>query len=197
MLDVFLDKTVQSLQQHYNINIINERTIPVEEITFDHLKNSRVVFRKEVWEMIENIALTTQVDRKEIGFLLYGKEFLPNQVYFYKIAISDAPLKSIETEFGQKITEELKQTISENLDERTVVAHGHSHPKISEKYQYFSLGDLTCLYELTEKVPDFLKKEMQLVGCLVTPDKPIQFMYYNPDDHKFYDFERIEIEEQS
>lgn len=196
-MDVFLDKTIESILKHYNILLENDRSVPVENISLDHLKNSRVVFKQEVWAVLQNIALTTQVDKKEIGFLLYGKEFLPNQVYFNKIILSNAPLKSIQTEFDQEITEHLKQSIDENLDERTVVAHGHSHPKISEKYEFFSVGDLACLYELTENVHDFKDKTMQLVGCLVTPDRPIQLMYYNPADCKFYDMERIEIEDEN
>jgi len=193
-MNIFLEKTIESLQKYYQKSFPLQSNAPIEEVSFEHLQNSRIVFQKEVWEMIQNIALTTQVDTKEIGFLMYGKEFLPNQVYFNKIILSDAPLKSIETEFGQGITEDLKTKIDENLDERTVVAHGHSHPKISEKYQYFSLGDLASYYELTEAVPDFQSKEMQLVGCLITPDLPIQFAYYNPADNKFYDFETIEVE---
>ena len=183
-MDVFLDKTIESILKHYNILLENDRSVPVENISLDHLKNSRVVFKQEVWAVLQNIALTTQVDKKEIG-------------YFNKIILSNAPLKSIQTEFDQEITEHLKQSIDENLDERTVVAHGHSHPKISEKYEFFSVGDLACLYELTENVHDFKDKTMQLVGCLVTPDRPIQLMYYNPADCKFYDMERIEIEDEN
>lgn len=195
-MEQFINLTIESLEKNYGVELSNERNQAVNQITFDHLKNSRIVFQKEVWAMLQNIALTTQVDAKEVGFLLYGKEFLPNQVYFNKIVLSESPLKSIETEFDSKITEELKTTIDENLDERKVVAHGHSHPKLSEKYEYFSIGDLAGYYELTEMVPEFKNKDMQLVGCLVTPDFPVQFMYYNPADNKFYDFESIEIEEE-
>ena len=144
--------------------------------------------------MIQNIALTTQVDEKEIGFLLYGKEFLPNQVYLSKIVLSDAPLKSITAEFGKEITEELHQIIDENLDQRLVVVHGHSHPKISSKYSCFSLGDLSSYVELTESVIDFKEKNVQLVGCLVLPEGTINFIYYNPEDDKFYKFDIIEVE---
>ncbi len=194
-MNEFLEKTIKSLEEQYQVSLEKEPNAAIDQISFEHLKNSQVVFNKDVWSMIQNIALTTQVDAKEIGFLLYGKEFLPNQVYFSKIVVSDAPLKSIETVFDEEITTDLKMKIDENLDNRIVVAHGHSHPKISPKYQYFSLGDLASYYELTEEVPDFKSKEMQLVGCLVTPDLPIQFVYYNPENNKFLDFEKIEVED--
>ncbi len=190
----YLDKTIVSFQKHYQVGFAMDVNTAIEGISLEHLKNSRVVFQKEVWERIQNIALTTQIDTKEVGFLLYGKEFLPNQVYLNKLVLSDAPLKSIETEFGKLATEDFLMRIDENLDERTVVVYGHSHPKITEKYQYFSLQDLANLYELTEEITDFQTKNMQLIGCLVTPDVPVQFIYYNPADEKFYDFERIEIE---
>lgn len=189
----YITKTIESLKLTYEINIENQITAPID-ISWESLKNGRVVIKKEVWEMLQNIAITTQVDTKEIGFLLYGKEFLPNQVYINKILLSDAPLKSIETEFDKEITEDLKEKIDENLDDRTLVAYGHSHPKISEYYDKFSLKDLANLVELTEKVEDFKNKEMQLIGCLVTPDLPIQFIYYSPDKNKFVDFEIVEIE---
>lgn len=193
----YLEETILSFQRHYGVQFPLDGHVAIEEVSLEYLKNSRIVFQKEIWEGIQNIALTTQVDTKEVGFLLYGKEFLPNQVYLNKIVLSDAPLKSIETEFGEGATEDLLTRIEENLDERTVVVYGHSHPKISEKYAYFSLGDLASLYELTETVPDFERKDMQLIGCLITPDTPVQFIYYNPADEKFYDFEKVEIEGES
>ena len=91
-------------------------------------------------------------------------------------------------------TESLKTMIDENLDVRTVIAHGHSHPNISPFYQNFSLKDLASYVCLTEIVEDFKLKNMQLVGCLVLPEGQVKFAYFNPSDNKFYDFEKIEIE---
>lgn len=193
-MNEYITNTIKSLKETYNIELDNNLNTPID-IEWEHLKNSRIVIKKEVWEALQNIALTTQIDTKEVGFLLYGKEFLPNQVYINNIELSTSPLKSIKVEFDQNITENLKIKIEENLDERTLVAHGHSHPKISDDYDKFSLKDLSNLVELTYQVEDFKTKEMQLIGCLVTPDLPIKFIYYNPETNKFLDFERIEIEE--
>lgn len=193
-MNEYITNTIKSLKETYNIELDNNLNTPID-IEWEHLKNSRIVIKKEVWEALQNIALTTQIDTKEVGFLLYGKEFLPNQVYINNIELSTSPLKSIETEFDEGITENLKTKIDENLDERTLVAHGHSHPKISDDYDKFSLKDLSNLVELTYQVEDFKTKEMQLIGCLITPDLPIKFIYYNPENNKFLDFERIEIEE--
>lgn len=190
----YLKKACTSLFRDYAKECVLDISFPIEGVEFDSLKTSRIVFSKEVWSMIQNIALTTQVDEKEIGFLLYGKEFLPNQVYLSKIVLSEAPLKSITAEFGKVITEELHQIIDENLDQRLVVVHGHSHPKISNKYSCFSLGDLSSYVELTESVLDFKEKNVQLVGCLVLPEGTIDFIYYNPEDEKFYKFDIIEVE---
>lgn len=193
-MNEYITNTLKSLKGTYNIELDNNLNTPID-IEWEHLKNSRIVIKKEIWEALQNVALTTQIDTKEVGFLLYGKEFLPNQVYVNNIELSTSPLKSIEVEFDQNITENLKIKIDENLDQRTLVAHGHSHPKISEDYDKFSLKDLSNLVELTYQVKDFKTKEMQLIGCLITPDLPIKFIYYNPENNKFLDFERIEIEE--
>ncbi len=190
----YLAFALSSLEEHYHHTFVKDVSTPIEGVSLDALKTSRIVFQKEVWERLQNIALTTQVDEKEIGFLLYGKEFLPNQVYFFDIVLSDAPLKSIVAEFDPVTCQELQDVIERNLDARTVVAHGHSHPKINEKYSFFSLGDFASYVELTKTVPDFQSKDMQLVGCLVTPDTPIQFAYFNPADDKFYCFQTIEVE---
>ena len=187
-MNEYVLKTIESLKETYNIESIDNLNAPID-LELEHLKNSRIVIKKEVWEALQNVALTTQIDTKEVGFLLYGKEFLPNQVYINNIELSSSPLKSIEVEFDKEITENLKIKIDENLDERTLVAHGHSHPKISENYDKFSLKDLSNLVELTEKVEDFKTKEMQLIGCLITPDLPLKFIYYNPENNKFLDFE--------
>lgn len=190
----YVVKTIESLRKNYNIDLDDSLNGPID-VEWNHLKNSRVVIKKEVWSSLQNVALTTQIDTKEVGFLLYGKEFLPNQVYINDIVLSHSPLKSIETEFDEEVTLDLKTRIDENLDARTVVIHGHTHPKISNHYDKFSLKDLSNLVELTEKVEDFKIKEMQLVGCLLIPDLPIKFIYYNPENDNFFDFGRIEIEE--
>ncbi len=189
----FLEIARLSLEGNYGLTLPSDASVAIN-VDFDHLKTSRVVFSEFVFAKLQNIAFTTQVDAKEIGFLLYGKEFLPNQVYFYKISFSDAPLKSVVAEFGDAITKELEEVIDANLDARTVVAHGHSHPKLSSSYRSFSLGDLAAYIELTERVEDFKIKDMQLVGCLVTPDAPVKFAYFNPADDKFYDFCEVEVE---
>lgn len=193
-MNEYVLKTIESLKESYNIELGNNLNGAID-LEWEHLKNSRIVIKKDIWENLQNIALTTQIDTKEVGFLLYGKEFLPNQVYINNIELSTSPLKSIEVEFDKNITDNLKTKIDENLDARTVVIYGHSHPKISSDYDKFSLKDLSNLVELTEKVEDFKIKEMQLVGCLITPDLPIKFIYFNPANNKFLDFEILEIEE--
>lgn len=183
----------ESLKKYYGLDLKLDGSNCVD-VCFDFLNASRVVFSKNVWEKLQNIMITTQVDTKEIGFLLVGKEFLPNQVYFNEVILSDAPLKSNVADFGKEITSFLKTMIEENLDVRTVIAHGHSHPNISEFYQNFSLSDLAGYVELTFSVEDFRLKNMQLVGCLVLPEGEVKFAYFNPDDNKFYAFESVEIE---
>jgi len=189
----YLNIAKESLKKYYGLDLVEDEVNSVD-ISFDFLKTSRVVFSKSCWEVIQNIMITTQVDEKEIGFLLVGKEFLPNQVYFSEVRLSDAPLKSNVTDFGEEITSFLKMMIDENLDVRKVIAHGHSHPKTSSFYQNFSLQDLASYVGLTESVEDFKVKNMQLVGCLVLPDGQVKFAYFNPADNKFYGFESVEIE---
>lgn len=189
----YLNITKESLKKYYGLDLVKDEVNSVD-IDFDFLSTSRIVFNRSVWETLQNIMITTQVDTKEIGFLLVGKEFLPNQVYFSEVILSDAPLKSNVTDFGEEITYFLKTVIDENLDIRCVIAHGHSHPNISEFYQNFSLKDLAGLVELTFSVEDFKLKNMQLVGCLVLPEREVKFVYFNPSDNKFYRFKNIEVE---
>lgn len=178
-----IKEVINSLKRDYNVIFDEDGNYPVE-IDFEKLENSRIVLSDNVKETLNNIMLTTITDNKEIGFICYGMEYIENQVILDEIIISDSLLKSEVTEFGPIITEQLKRKINSNVDDRTVVCLGHSHPKISEDYEYFSLTDLSSLMELTLKKEEFKNKDMQLIGCLISKD--IKFAYYNPDDDKFY-----------
>jgi len=187
-----MELVIDSIYNNYNILYDNDPSLPVD-IEFETLNNSRIMIKKEVEEALKNIALTTTIDLKEIGFILYGKEYSENQVVFDKITISDAKLKSTTTEFGPLITEELNHELINNLDDRTVICYGHTHPNISNEYNFFSLSDLTSLVELTTNNKEFELKDIQLVGCLLTNE--IKFIYYDPYDNNFYKISNIEYEQ--
>lgn len=180
-----VESVIESLKRDYNyiVNIDKGENYPVE-IEFDKLNNSRIVLSDKVKEKFKNISLTTIVDKKEIGFFAYGMEYLDNQVVLNEVMVSDGLLKSDVTEFGPIITEQLKRRINSVVDNREVVCFGHSHPNISNEYNCFSLGDLVGIRNLTLKNNEFKNKDMQLIACLISDD--YKFIYYNPDDDKFY-----------
>lgn len=177
-------EVLTSLKRDYNYEVDDELDNDPIEIEFEELENSRIVLSDNVKEMFNNIKLTTIIDKKEIGFIAYGMEYLDNQVLLNEIILSDAQLKSETTEFGPLITEQLQRRINFNIDEREVVCYGHSHPNISDEYNCFSLGDLVAIRNLTLKNEEFINKDMQLIACLISDD--YKFIYYNPDDDKFY-----------
>lgn len=183
-----VNQVIEGLKRDYNysVDIRYGENSPIE-IDFDKLDNSRIVLSDKVKEIFNNISLTTVIDKKEIGFLAYGMEYLDNQVLLDEVIKSDALLRSDVTEFGPLITEQLKRRINSSVDNREVVCFGHSHPKISEHYNYFSLGDLVGVRDLTLRFNEFKNKDMQLIACLISED--YKFVYYNPDDDKFYKIE--------
>lgn len=189
----FLEKTYKSLQSNYNFDgIVNEHT-PVN-VNFLEMPDNKVIINKEVIEEIKQIGRITFEEKKEIGFILYGKEFEHNKVYINNISISDGNLDNMSVIFGDNITKELETVIDENLDVKTVVVHSHSHPDISNSYKCFSLGDLSSYLEFTLKIEDFKVKNMQLIGCLLTDIDNLKFIYYNPYDDNFYEMKNIIIE---
>ena len=183
-----VESVIESLKRDYNYIIDDDYDNEPIEIEFEKLENSRIVLSDKVKEIFKNISLTTLIDKKEIGFLAYGMEYLDNQVVLEEVIISDALLKSEVTEFGPLITEQLKRRINSVVDDREVVCFGHSHPNISDEYNCFSLSDLVSVRDLTLKNKEFIDKDMQLIACLISDD--YKFIYYNPDDDKFY---RIEM----
>ena len=183
-----VESVIESLKRDYNYIIDDDYDNEPIEIEFEKLENSRIVLSDKVKEIFKNISLTTLIDKKEIGFFAYGMEYLDNQVVLEEVIISDALLKSEVTEFGPLITEQLKRRINSVVDDREVVCFGHSHPNISDEYNCFSLGDLVSVRDLTLKNKEFIDKDMQLIACLISDD--YKFIYYNPDDDKFY---RIEM----
>lgn len=182
-----VESVIESLKRDYSYIVDNDFDNEPIEIEFDKLENSRIVLSDKVKEIFKNISLTTLIDKKEIGFLAYGMEYLDNQVVLEEVIISDALLKSEVTEFGPLITEQLKRRINSVVDDREVVCFGHSHPNISDEYNCFSLGDLVSVRDLTLKNNEFKNKDMQLIACLISDN--YKFIYYNPDDDKFYKIE--------
>lgn len=187
---MYLEMTKKSLEDQYQIDLIEDNTTPIL-IDLDTMPDNEVIINDDVKSILRNLIITTQVDKKEIGFIIYGKEISHNHVVLNKIEVSDGDLSSFKVNFGEEVTRHLKEVIDENLDERTVVVHGHTHPKVTDYYMNFSLGDLASYMEFTNTIIDFKEKNMQLIGMILLPDGQIKIAYYNPFDNRFYKMDNI------
>lgn len=187
---MYIEKTINSIKKQYGVELIENSSTPVV-IEFEKMPDNEVIISDDVRSVLRNLIITTQVDEKEIGFIIYGKEISHNHILLNKIEVSDGDLSSFRVNFNSSITSSLKQVIDENLDERTVVVHGHTHPNVNTYYKYLSLGDLACYMEFTYKISDFENKNMQLVGMVLFPDGEMKIVYYNPYDEFFYEMDNI------
>lgn len=189
---MYLIKTKEALDSQYNSNLLVNSATPVT-FTLDTMPDNQIIIKDNVKSVLTNLVITTQVDLKEVGFIIYGKEYEHNKVILSEIQVSDGTLSSFKVNFGSRITDYLKDVIEENLDEKTVIVHGHTHPNINAYSSFFSLGDLASYMEFTYNIDDFKNKNLQLIGMILTSDGKIKTAYYNPYDNRFYKMDNIEL----
>lgn len=149
-------------------------------------QGSVVVVTKKLKEILSLIQEITQGEKKEIPFLLYGKNE-GQMVFFDRIDAELDNLSGVEANHAS-LFQGLKGFVnSSKKDGKDIVAHGHSHPVTGEYNKSFSLGDMNAYRDFRLDNEVFRSGKIELCSCLLA-DGNYNFLFFDGNDYyKFND----------
>jgi len=160
---------------------------PINNDMLPNMKQgSMVVITKEVKDILSLIQDKTQRDKKEIPFLLYGKN--EGQIVFIDDIDAELDnLSGVEANHANLLPA-LEEFINKSKkDGSDIVVHGHSHPMTSEYNKSFSLGDMNAYKDFRLDNGVFRTGKIELCSCLLV-DGNYNFLFFDGNDYyKFND----------
>ncbi len=158
--------------------------------------NAKIILSDKVYNFLLVVQDVTKEEGKEIPFYLYGEEIDNNIIFFndYKYDSGGNNVRQeTEAEFTKEMNDDLIIKLNNNLNNGFVVCHGHSHPKIGNFHQNFSLGDFVAYIQMNQENKAFKDKQVDLMGCLVTCTGDINFVFYDNFVDNFYRFTNVYV----
>ncbi|MBO5739571.1 MAG: hypothetical protein J6R52_00690 [Alphaproteobacteria bacterium] len=149
-------------------------------------QGSMVVITKEVKDILSLIQDKTQRDKKEVPFLLFGKN--EGQVVFIDNIDAELDnLSGVEANHANLLPALEKFINKSKKDGSDIVVHGHSHPMTSEYNKSFSLGDMNAYKDFRLDNGVFRTGKIELCSCLLV-DGNYNFLFFDGNDYyKFND----------
>ena len=149
-------------------------------------QGSMVVITKEVKDILSLIQDKTQRDKKEVPFLLFGKN--EGQVVFIDDIDAELDnLSGVEANHANLLLALEKFINKSKKDGSDIVVHGHSHPMTSEYNKSFSLGDMNAYKDFRLDNGVFRTGKIELCSCLLV-DGNYNFLFFDGNDYyKFND----------
>lgn len=169
---------------------------PINNDKLSFLPNGIVILSEEVYHALLAVYELTNAERKEVPFLLYGKEIDNNQILFDEFFSQSSKRFNYEVSY-QSMEDDLISKVKNNTINNFVICKGHSHPSIGSYCENFSLGDLASDIQFNEDNPIFKEKKIELVSCVVTPSKDINFLYYDDNSRNFYRFGKVLVKNKN
>lgn len=151
-------------------------------------QGSAVILSQDVYDALSVVQDVTVNKNREIPFLLFGR--VDGQVvYFDKFTADSRNMQSMEAKFSPFLVDQMQDFIAESPKNGTcIVAHGHSHPRLTNYYTSFSLGDLTAYMEMQDGNPVFKSKQIEFCGVMLANGN-YNFIFFDGND--YYKFTKV------
>ncbi len=160
---------------------MNEDNYPVKTSMLGVVPQGKVILSSDVAAFLDVVDDTTKETGREIAFLLFGKT--QGQVVYIDNYIVNGLSDSMNAHFSSAINSALQNFInSSEKDGTDMVVHGHSHPKLGNYYNNFSLGDMEAYTKFREANNVFNSNKIWLSSCLVV-DGNFNFLFYDGNDY--------------
>lgn len=184
-----------SYKDYYKKNIEGsfEETMSVNNNVLSVIGNGVVVLTEEVYQALLLVHKLTITKNEEIPFFLFGKEIGNNQILFNQFLLGN----NNEYFYKNQLIDNLSTKIDSADTNHLVICKGHSHPPIGLFYEHFSIGDLASDIQFEEENPVFERKKIELISCVITPSKDINFLYYDNKTQKFYRFSKVLVKNKN
>lgn len=160
---------------------------PINNDMLPNMKQgSAVIVTQRVKEILSLIQDITQAEKKEIPFLLYGKN--EGQIVFIDDIDAELDnLSGVEADYANLLPALEKFINKSKKDGSDIVVHGHSHPMTSEYSKSFSLGDMNAYKDFRLDYGVFRTGKIELCSCLLV-DGNYNFLFFDGNDYyKFND----------
>lgn len=184
----------------YNLN--DEKYIynaPVNPAYFESLDSKHsVVLTSEVYETLEVIEDYTFRNKKEVPFILYGKESKGGAIIFDDIDCDFRKLKDNTASF-ENIDEYFMNTLTNTFiddDKNRVFCAGHTHPFNGDRVVFnYSLSDLMLHLQLVSyEVFSDVSRNNKLFSLMKTITKDFNFIYYDINKGRFFKVEKVYLQ---
>lgn len=176
-------------QDCYNFKYGDET--PISSKVFKIMPNGIIILSEEVYYALLKVHELTITKIREIPFFLYGTEIANNQIYFDDFCIQTKKLFKRFSLYTESMYDDLAYEIDYHQRDNLVVCKGHSHPSMGSLMESFSLNDLAGDMQFKKDNSIFKMKKIEVVSCLVTPSKDINFLYYDDKTEDFYRFGKV------
>jgi len=162
-------------------NLNNSEMTPVNNESLNIIHNGVIILNEEVYQNLSIIHELAHSSDKEIPFFLFGKEIANNQILFNRF-------------FEQTNNQSDYETYYQSHNNNLVICKGYSRPSIGSYYENFSLVDLASIIQLNEV---YKNKKIELLSCVITPSKDINFLYYDNKSQNFYRFNKVLVKNKN
>lgn len=174
---------------------------PINSQIINDIPGGKIVLTEEVYDALMAVCDVTSDTNNEFPFHLYGKDLGNNNIEFSEFFSSSKKREITSVSFDEHILDSTMNKINKHLHEKSVddstnklvVAHGHSHPSIGSFYENFSLGDFCSYMYMNKENEIFNSRDVELVSCLVTPSRDVNFLFYDNQYEKFYRFINVVV----
>ena len=149
-------------------------------------QGSAVIVTQRVKKVLSLIQDITQAEKKEIPFLLYGKN--EGQIVFINEVDAELDnLSAVEANHATLVPGMQRFIRESKKDGSDIIVHGHSHPMTSEYNKSFSLADMNAYKDFRLDNGVFRTGKIELCSCLLV-DGNYNFLFFDGNDYyKFND----------
>lgn len=166
---------------------------PINNDLLPIVPNGRVVVTQRIKEALSTIQVITQAEKKEVPFILYGKN-IGQTVFINEYDVDLDNLSGVEANHAS-LFQGLQDFINSSKKDGTdIVAHGHSHPVTCEYNKSFSLGDMNAYRDFRLDNEVFRSGKIELCSCLLA-DGNYNFLFFDGND--YYKFNDVFVQNEN
>lgn len=172
---------------NWGAGLENDKT-PINAHMLPVLPGAVVELSPAVYKKLQEINKKTITYTKEIPFLLFGVTDEENNYSYFDEIIADDNvnrLKEMSASHNNLLPHFQRFIENAPRDKSRIVAHGHTHIKLSHWYHNFSVGDLDAYAEMREKNHVFATGQIELCSVVLV-DGQYNFLFFDPNYNEYF-----------
>ena len=170
--------------------------VPNDSLPINPMPGTEVLITQDVKNVLDAMSDVTQEKTEEMTFLLFGRVEGQRVILDRCVAQRSADKStSSSTNASDYTNQELNNFLNDNeKDGSSIVAWGHTHPRIGSWYTNFSLGDIKGLTDFRNGVDVFRTEQVNLCAVLLAGGN-YNFLFFDGND--YYRFNKVFVVDES